>query len=73
MGKKAICPITQVRLRPGKNKYGIPYAIKLPCGHRFIRTALFKWVRLANEKNKRAQCPMCRRDVYISDLLTKKT
>ena len=42
-GSDKICPITLKRLRPGKNKYGFNYVIKLSCNHCFYRMAIIKW------------------------------
>ena len=67
-GKDAICAITQVRLRPGKNKFNIPYTIALPCKHRFYRSALIQWIK----KSLDHTCPMCRRRIYMIDLTTYK-
>ena len=63
------CPITQTRLRPGKNKWGIPYTIRLNCGHRFCRSAIFNWVK----KSQIPTCPMCRGKIFLIDLITNKT
>ncbi len=56
-GKDEVCPITQARLRPGRNKDGLPHCIFLPCGHGFYRLALANWT----ETN--LSCPTCRRDL----------
>lgn len=58
-GKDKICPITQSRLRPGKNKYGIPYIIELGCGHKFYRMALLKWSSIQQVP----KCPVCRKEI----------
>ncbi len=68
-GKDAICPITHTRLRPGKNKYEVPYTIRLVCGHRFVRSALIKWIQ---EGPVDQSCPMCRKRIYLIDLTTMK-
>ena len=53
-GKNAICAILLTRLRPGCNKDGLPYVIKIKCGHRFYRKALYKWYDIT------PYCPICR-------------
>lgn len=53
-GKDKICGITQTRLRPGKDKYGIPYVVKLSCSHSFYTNALFEW------SINNSTCPNCR-------------
>ena len=54
-GKNAICAITLTRLRPGKNKKGKSYVIKLnKCKHFFYRSAFEKW------KENNNTCPICR-------------
>ena len=53
-GKDKICGITQSRLRPGKDKYGIPYVITLDCNHSFYTNALLEW------SSQNETCPMCR-------------
>jgi len=72
-GKHVICPITQSRLRPGKNKKGIPYAITLPCKHRFYRSALFTWVKHSWSNDKIPSCPLCRKRIYLIDLSSGKS
>lgn len=52
------CGITQSRLRPGKNKKGIPYTIKLKCSHSFYRSALYQWV--LTQYPETPNCPICR-------------
>ena len=69
-GKDAICPITHCKLRPGKNKHGIPHTIRLQCSHRFYRTALYKWIKTSTKKNQ--TCPICRRKLLLIDLTTLK-
>jgi hypothetical protein len=56
--KDSICAITQTRLRPGKNKDGIPYVIKLKCNHVFYTSALFCWIDKCNTDE--IKCPVCR-------------
>jgi hypothetical protein len=53
-GKHKICGITHGRLRPGKDKFGIPYVITLDCNHSFYTNALLEW-STTNET-----CPLCR-------------
>ena len=53
-GKHSICPITHTRLRPGKNKQGIPYIIVLKCNHIFYRKAFEEWAK------EHDTCPLCR-------------
>lgn len=57
-GRDKICPITQTRLRPGKDKNGVSYVITLKCQHRFYRKALNKWWL-----NSSKICPICRADI----------
>ena len=56
-GKNAICPISQTRLRPGCNKDGFTHVIKIKCGHRFYRKALYKWY------DTKPYCPICRANI----------
>ena len=65
-GPDARCPITHTRLRPGNNSHGIPYTIRLPCQHRFVRSALLEWAKL------HANCPMCRQRVGLVDLASRR-
>ena len=58
-GRDKICPITQTRLRPGSDRNGNKYVIKISCGHRFYRNALNKWLKYANN------CPVCRKEIKI--------
>jgi hypothetical protein len=53
-----VCGITQSRLRPGKNKYGLSYSIFLDCNHGFYRSALTEWIRKCPSENP--TCPICR-------------
>ena len=56
--KDKVCYITLSRLRPGKNKDGIPYVIKLTnCKHRFYRKAFLSWI----ETNNTLLCPVCKK------------
>ena len=54
-GKNKICGITQGRLRPGKDRFGIPYVTRLDCKHSFYTHALLEW------SCKNPTCPMCRK------------
>jgi hypothetical protein len=58
-GKDKICGITHSRLRPGKNKRGISYTIKLNCNHSFYRSVLLEWVKSFINKGD-PTCPLCR-------------
>jgi len=57
-GSDQVCPITFSRLRPGNDSNGIPYCIKLNCGHRFWRKPLYQWLLTAH-----TSCPVCRAPV----------
>ncbi len=57
-----VCGITHTRLRPGKNKDGVPYTVFLPCSHGFYRSVLMKWVEQC-QKDK-PTCPMCRKQFW---------
>lgn len=58
-----ICGITHTRLRPGKNKNGLPYTIRLKCSHRFYMNPLLHWLE------RSSTCPCCRRSISLQDLL----
>lgn len=58
-GKEQICSLTQARLRPGKDKYGIPYCCSLSCNHRFYTRPILEWL------HKNPTCPLCRSSVTI--------
>lgn len=59
-GKDKVCSITHTRLRPGKDKYGLPYVVKIKeCGHLFYRKAILEWVRNCNSQ---ISCPVCRKE-----------
>ena len=62
-GKDSICAITKTRLRPGRDRYGLTYALFLPCKHGFSRTALVNWVFsiVENGYDDTVTCPLCRR------------
>ncbi len=72
-GQNARCAITQARLRPGRNKKGVPYTITLPCNHRFYRSALQTWIEKLCEKSQTPSCPLCRKRIYLIDLTTQKS
>lgn len=67
-GKDCICPITYTRLRSGKNRLGVPYSIRIPCGHRFVRTALIEWIKTCPDQT----CPVCRKRIALIDLTSYK-
>lgn len=56
-GKNSICPITLTRLRPGKNKDGVPYIITSSCNHIFCRSAFINWLK------NHDTCPVCRKKI----------
>lgn len=60
------CAITLCRLRPGVNKYNVPYCIKLKCGHAFYRNAFNSWIMHC--ENEIPTCPSCRVKINIEDL-----
>lgn len=64
--KDNICGISQIRLRPGANKNGIPYTIQLPCKHRFYTNCLLNWMRVNPAK---VTCPYCRQLFTLQDLI----
>jgi hypothetical protein len=53
-----ICCITQTRLRPGKNKYGMSHSVFLKCSHGFYRSVLIEWIK--NCPTIIPTCPVCR-------------
>ena len=59
--KDSICPITQTRLRPGKNKEGIPYIITLKCKHSFYTKALLYLINTC--ETDEIPCPICRKPI----------
>jgi hypothetical protein len=61
-GKDKFCPITQSRLRSGKNSDGVPYTITTKCNHTFYRKALISWL-----ENPISQylCPLCRTKLLL--------
>jgi hypothetical protein len=54
-----ICGITHGRLRPGKNKHGIPYCVFLDCNHGFYLSVIKEWVK--NCYPEKPTCPVCRK------------
>lgn len=68
--KERICGITHGRLRPGRNKNGVPYAIELPCGHSFYTNALLEWMSVSGDMLY-SPCPCCRKDFTLQELLDK--
>lgn len=69
-GKNSICGITKTRLRPGKDKNGKSYTIKLPCKHYFYRKALIEWLfksksDLYDDNKYKTTCPLCRKEFYF--------
>ena len=65
--KTQLCGITQARLRPGKNKNGTPYIIRLKCGHAFYTSPLLIWIDKC--PNEIPTCPCCRNNFTLQDLL----
>ena len=65
--KDQTCGITNTRLRPGKNKYGLSHTIFLKCTHGFYRKVLSEWV--INCPKQQPTCPICRQVFNISDYL----
>ena len=61
-----ICGITKTRLRPGKNKNGLPYSIFLSCSHCFYRSVLLEWIK--NCPHEIPTCPICRQNIKYIDL-----
>jgi len=47
----------------------VPYTIRVVCGHRFVRSALIKWIQ---EGSVEQTCPMCRKRICLIDLTTMK-
>ena len=68
-GKDMICPISQSRLRPGKNKHNIPHVRKLKCGHRFWRKAIDNWVITQCKNRNQLSCPVCRCKFSLRDYM----
>lgn len=66
-GKDFICPISQSRLRPGKDKNNIAYVRSLKCGHRFWRKAIDTWVITQVKNSQSLTCPVCRAKFLLKD------
>ena len=66
-GSNALCGITHTRLRPGREKNGVPNIITLECSHRFYTSALLHWALSCPTENP--TCPLCRHFFDISILL----
>jgi hypothetical protein len=60
--KDKVCPITQTRIRPGKNKKGISYTTVLSCSHAFSTSAIESWAV------RRTTCPMCRKPFTFEEV-----
>lgn len=68
-GKDKICSISYTRLRPGKDKNGIPYTTILECRHRFQTKSLFLWYKNNMKINKKIiSCPLCRKNFLVSTI-----
>lgn len=72
-GNDKICSITHSRLRPGRDKHGIPYVYTTECGHTFYTQALLNWAKYCVGK---ATCPYCRSSIdplqiFIQNIPTK--
>lgn len=67
--KSNICGITHTRLRPGKNKNGLPYTITLQCGHGFYINALLEWMKKC--PNDIITCPLCRKIINLQNIIDK--
>jgi hypothetical protein len=59
-GSNKLCAITRTRLRPGRNCKGIPYCIRLKCGHGFYREVILQWITTMKKNNQIPLCPLCR-------------
>jgi len=70
-GKDKICGITHSRLRPGKNKNGVPHVIVLDCKHAFYTSAILEWVKSYNKKD--IPCPCCRKNFTLQNLVNNIT
>lgn len=62
-GSGHVCGITHSRLRPGKDKTGIPYVTRLKCDHAFYTKALKEWIRTC--PTEVVTCPCCRKVIDI--------
>ena len=63
-----VCGITQSRIRPGKNKNGVPYVVHLSCGHPFYTNALLEWMKQHPTSNN-TPCPCCRKNFTLQSLI----
>jgi hypothetical protein len=63
-----VCGITQARIRPGKNKNGVPHVVHLPCSHSFYTNALLEWMSQYPESNH-STCPCCRKEFTLQTLI----
>lgn len=68
-GTDKVCGITHTRLRPGKNREGIPYTITLKCRHSFYRIVLTEWVKKCYPV--KPTCPNCRTEFDSAILFLK--
>jgi hypothetical protein len=68
-GKDKLCGITHTRLRPGKNKHGLPYIVTLKCKHSFYSNALIEWCKYC--ANDEPTCPCCRTVFNALDIIIK--
>lgn len=67
-GSDSLCGITHSRLRPGKNKHGIPLTITLKCLHRFYTGALLEWANKCSS-GEIPTCPLCRCSFNVLEIL----
>lgn len=68
-GRDFVCPITQKRLRPGKDKNSFTYVITTSCKHRFYRKALLEWYKTSFENNQIPTCPICRKELTLEEFI----
>lgn len=67
-GKYSLCGISRGRIRPGYDKQGYSFAVKLPCGHCFYRKAIIEWSnKFEIYNNNFPTCPICRIEFYIKE------
>lgn len=66
-GKDKVCPITQTRVRPGKNIIGVYHTSRLPCDHYFCTYPLLNWMEKG--QSFESTCPMCRSKFNMIDLI----
>ena len=64
-GSEHFCGITRSRLRPGKNKNGVPYVTRLKCNHAFYTKALDEWISKCPTET--VTCPCCRKVIDINN------